>query len=85
MEYVSSVHHHNTRSCQSNDLYMKCSRLSIQANRAKIWNKIPLSLRNLSKNVFKRQMKQKLIDFLNAEDSYIYVPKSIQKMKSFST
>ena len=45
-------------------------------------NKIPLSLRNLSKNAFKRKIKQKLIIIVNPEDSYIDVPEIIQKMKS---
>ena len=90
LEYVSSVHYHNTRSCESKDRYIKRSRLSIQANSfsrigAKIWNKIPLSLQNLSKNVFKRKIKQKLINTPNDEDSYIDVPEIIQKMKSCST
>ena len=83
-EYVSSVHLHNTRSCEDNDLYIKRSRVSIQAISfsrigAKMWNKIPLSL----KNVFERKIKQKLINILNDEDSYIDVPEIIQKMKSF--
>ena len=88
-QHVSSVHHHNSRSRESNDLYIKCSSLSIQANSfprigAKKWNKIPLSL-NLSKHTFKRKMKQKLVNTLNADDSYNYVPEIIQRMKSFFT
>jgi len=47
--------------------------------------KILLPLRNFSKkiNTFKRKMKQKLINILNAENSYMGVPELIQKIKSF--
>ena len=45
--------------------------------------KFPLSLRNLSKNAFKRKIEQKLTNVLTAENSYFYYPKLIQKMKSF--
>jgi len=63
---------------------INCSRPSIQSNSfprigARIWNKIPL------KNAFKRKIKQKLINILNAEDSYLDVSELIQKMKSFFT
>ena len=34
--------------------------------------KIPLSLRNLSKNAFKRKIEQKLTNVLNAENYYSY-------------
>ena len=89
-EYVSSIHQYNTRSSESRNLYIKHSRLSILANSfsrigAKLWNEIPLSLRNLdSKNAFKRKIKQNLTNILNAEDSYIDVLEIIREMKSFS-
>ena len=50
--------------------------------------KIPLSLASLSKNTFKRKIKlikQKLINILNPENSYIGVPDLIQRMKSSFT
>ena len=79
-------------SCQrteSHNFYIKHSRLSIYANSfsrigAKLWNEIPLSLRNLPKNAFNRKIKQNLTNILNAEDYYIDVPEIILKMKSFS-
>lgn len=57
-EYVSCIHQYNTRSSESHNFYINHSRLSIYANSfsrigAKLWNKIPLSLRNLPKNAFK--------------------------------
>ena len=88
-EYISGIHQYNTRSSESHNFYIKHSRLSIYANSfsrigAKLWNEIPLSLRNLPKNAFNRKIKQNLINILNAEDYYIDVPEIILKMKSFS-
>ena len=53
-EYVSGIHQYNIRSSESHNFYIKHSQLSIHANSfsrigAKLWNEIPLSLRNLSK------------------------------------
>ena len=48
-----------------------------------MWNEIPLSLRNLSKNAFDRKIKQNLTSILNAEDYYIDVPEIFLKMKTF--
>ena len=88
-EYVSGIHQYNTRSSESQNFYIKHSRLSIYANSfsrigAKLWNEIPLSLRNLPKNAFIRKIKQNLINILIAEDYYIDVPEIILKMTSFS-
>jgi len=62
---ISNVHSYNTRSSASNNFYTKSSRLSIQANffsriGVKVWNVIPQALRNLSKNAFRRKLKQML-------------------------
>jgi len=77
-EYVHGILQYNTWSSESHNFYIKHSRLSIHANsfsriRAKLWNKIPLSLRNLSKNEFDRKIKQNLTSILNAVDYYIDV------------
>jgi len=73
---VSNVHSYNTRSSASNDFYTKLSRLSVQANsfsriRVKVWNEMPQALRNLSKNAFKRKLKQILFNILGLQDSYM--------------
>ena len=83
---ISNIHSYNTRSSVSNNFYTQSSRLSIQANSfsrigTKIWNEMPMSLRNLPKNVFKRKMKQILFEILASEDCYIDVPVIIQKVK----
>ena len=66
-EDISNIHSYNTRSSASNNFYTQSSRLSIQLNSFSrigtiIWNEMPLTLRNLSKNDFKRKIKRKLFD-----------------------
>ena len=83
---ISNIHFYNTRSSVSNNFYKQSSRLSIQANSfsrigTKIWNEMPMSLRKLPKNVFKRKMKQILFEILASEDCYIDLPVIIQKVK----
>ena len=60
---ISDIHSYNTRSSASNNFYTQSSRLSIQVNSfsrigTKIWNEMPVSFRKLSKNAFKRKIKQ---------------------------
>ena len=83
---ISDIHSYNTRSSVSNNFYTQSSRLSIQVNSfsrigTKIWNEIPLSLKNLSKNAFKRTIKRTLFDILALEDSYIDLQEIIQNIK----
>ena len=85
---ISNVHSYNTRSSASNNFYTKPSRLSVQANSfsrigTKVWNEIPLALRNLSKNAFKRKLKQILFNILGLQDSYIDLSEIIQNVKSW--
>ena len=74
---ISNVHSYNTRSSASN-FYTKPSRLSVQANSffridVKVWNAIPKALRNLSKNAFKRKLKQILFSIFGSQDSYRFI------------
>jgi len=39
----------------------------------KVWNEIPQAVRSLSKNAFKRKVKQILFNILGLHDSYILV------------
>jgi len=85
---VSNVHSYNTRSSTSNNFYTKPSRLSIQVNSfsrtgVKVWNAIPQELRNLSKNAFKRKLKQILFSILASQDSYIDLSEIEQHIKSW--
>lgn len=83
---VSDIHSYNTRSSASNNFYVQSSKLSIQVNSfsrigTKIWNEMPVSFRKLSKNVFKRKIKQTLFEILASEDCYIDLPEIVQKVK----
>ena len=65
---ISNVHPYNTRSSAKHNFYTQSSRLSIQLNSfsrigTKIWNEMPLSLRNLSKHDFKRKIKEYFLIF----------------------
>ena len=85
-EDISNIHSYNTRSSVSKNFYTKSSRLSALANSfsrigAKVWNEMPLIIRNLSKNSFKRKIKQTLFNILGLQDSYIDLHEIIQKVK----
>ena len=43
-----------------------------------IWNEMPVSLRKLPKNAFKRKIKQTLFAILASEDCYIELPEIVQ-------
>ena len=83
---TSSIHSYNTRSSTSEKFYIKKSRLDVQKDAlswvgAKIWNEIPNYLKKLSKKAFKKELKEKLLDILKNEDSYIGTPTIISKFK----
>ena len=83
---ISNAHFYNTRSSASNNFYTKPSSLSVQANSfsrlgVKVWNEIPQALRNLSKNAFKRKLKQILFNILGSQDSSIDLSQIIKKCK----
>ena len=85
---MSNVYFYNTRSSASDNFYTKPSRLSVQANSfsrigVKVWNEIPQALSNLSKNAFKRKLKQILFNILGSQDSYIDLPQIIKNVKSW--
>ena len=42
---------------------------------------MPVSVRKLSKNAFKKKIKQTLFDILALEDCYIDLPDIVQKVK----
>ena len=61
------------------------TRLSIEVNSfsrigTKIWNEMPETLRKLSKNAFRRKIKQALFEILASEDCYINLPEIVQKL-----
>ena len=85
---ISNVHSFNTRSSTSDNFYTRPSRLSIQVNSfsrigVKVWNEIPQALRNISKNAFKRKLKQILFNILGSQDSYVDLSQIIKNVKSW--
>ena len=44
-----------------------------------MWNEMPVSLRKLSKNIFKRKKTLTLFEILASEDCYINLPEIVQK------
>ena len=80
----SSIHSHNTRLCMSEKFYVKSSGLEIQKQSSrfgvKLWNGIPYHLTILSKKLFKKTLRQLLLDILEKEDDYIQIPTIIKKI-----
>ena len=75
-----------TLTSTSEHFYTKESRLNVKQNAfsrvgVKIWNGIPPILKERPEKAFKRSLKEMLLDFLETEDSYIYVDTIIVKMK----
>ena len=63
----------NSSTCKSKNSF---SRIGV-----KVWNEIPQALRNLSKNAFKRKLKQILFNILGSQDSYIDLSQIIKNVK----
>ena len=83
---ITSIHSYGTHSSTSEHFYTKRSALNVQSMAfscvgVKIWNGIPTSLKNLSKNSFKRSIRTKLIEILEIENSYVNMDTLINKMK----
>ena len=83
---ISNIHPYYTRTSASHNFYTQSSRLSIQLNLfsrvgTKIWNEMPLTIRNLSKHDFKRKIKRVLFNILSSEDSYLDIRNVTQKVK----
>ena len=58
------------------NLYQPRARLNITSKSlstmgVKIWNCLPLSIRNLSKSTFKKKCKRMLLEILNTCDDYV--------------
>ena len=83
---ITSVHSYGTRSSTSEHFYTKKSALNVQSKAfsrvgVKIWNGMPTSLKNSSKNSFKKSIRTRLIEILETENSYVDVDTLINKMK----
>ena len=74
--HTSSIHTYRTRSSTSNAFYIKQSRLEVQKNAfsrvgAKVWNVIPVSVRNLKKKKFRQKLHSMLMNILKESDCYL--------------
>jgi hypothetical protein len=74
--HVCDVHSYNTRAAARKNLYQPRARLNITSKSlstmgVKIWNCLPLSIRNLSKSTFKKKCKRMLLEMLNTCDDYV--------------
>ena len=75
---LSSVHSYRTRSVTNENYYVEQIRTenmkrAFSISGAMIWNSIPLSIKTLTKNLFKSELKGKLFEILEKEDDYIRV------------
>ena len=88
--HTSSIHTYRTRSTTSNAFYIKQSRLEIQKNAfsrvgAKVWNGIPVSVRNLNKKKLKQALHSILMNILKESDSYLDFQQIFQSIKKYQT
>ena len=84
---ITSVHSYSTRSSTSEHLFTNQSALNVQSKTfsrvgVKIWNGIPSSLKNVSRNCFKKTIRTKLIEILETENSYADIDTLISKTKN---
>ena len=75
---LSSVHSYRTRSVTNENYYVEQIRTenmkrAFSISGAMIWNSIQLSIKTLTKNQFKSELKGKLFEILEKEDDYIRV------------
>ena len=83
---ISSVHTYNTHASTSEHFCTKESLLKVTRNvfsrvGVKMWNGIPLILKERPKKALKISLKATLLDILQTEDSYIDVHTITVKMK----
>ena len=75
---TQQIHSYNTRSSSSANYFINYAWLNQQKKSfsvlgAKIWNCIPDNIRNLLKNIFKKNVHTTLFDKLKTQDSYSYL------------
>ena len=85
-----SVHSYNTRSVAADNFYVKHSRLELQKqsfSRAgvRLWNNVPVRLRNLRKTVFKKELHQIFISILKEENAYSDIPAIIHRIADYQS
>ena len=85
---TNDIHANNTRSSKSLKFLYQSSRLEIQTNAfsrtgVKLWNEIPLFLREKPKRIFNKELEMILIDIFKEGDSYIELSTIISKVSLY--
>ena len=85
-----SVHSYNSRSAAADNFYVEHSRLELQKqsfSRAgvRLWNNVPVRLRNLRKTVFKKELHQIFISILKEENAYNDIPAIIHRIADYQS
>ena len=87
-KHVSDVHSYNTRSATTNKFYVLPSRVDQQKNSfsrlgVRLWNALPENISKLkTKNLFKKRLRELLINILKTENSYPSTASIISKIKN---
>ena len=84
---VSSIHTYKTRSSTSKNFYtnkpnLKIQQKSFSSHGAKLWNGLPMHLRDLPKKTFKSNLTSLLFQILEEQDSYIDSLKIMELLKT---
>jgi len=80
--FISDVHTYNNRLSSINKLYTQPSLTNNQRNSfsrmgVRLWNKIPFSLTNVPKRVFKREIRRLLFSSLENKGQYVEISELI--------
>ena len=80
---VKHQHDYSTRSSTASKIFIKSSNLSLHLNSfsrlgARLWNSIPLDIRNKNKHSFRKTIKENLFFILELEKDYVDVSDIIQ-------
>ena len=80
---VKHQHDYSTRSSTASKIFIKSSNLSLHLNSfsrlgARLWNSIPLDIRNKNKHSFRKTIKENLFFILELEKDYVEVSDIIQ-------
>ena len=85
---ISDIHTYNTRSSATNKLYTRESRTNIQRDSisrlgVRLWNAMPLKLRNSPKPIFKKDLNELLFTMLEKEGTYVEIERIIQTFNTY--
>jgi hypothetical protein len=81
---LEKIHKYNTRSSSMKNFYVKYTGSDLQKRfftntGARVWNVVPMELRENSKHNFREKMHDKLLQMLLMEDEYIDISVILKK------